>query len=162
MLNPLEKGTNCASFDSNRLILWFICVFRENLQILRTKIAFTKSWRKNKGQTEPRESEQKQKGRRTTVQGEARPCCKARKAARPAALPCCHRALAHGHTHGRACDRASTHGRPCSPRTAVHRRRLVINWFFRLFLGEFLWLGFVTRLTRVSLSHSQTPLGGIN
>jgi len=139
-----------ASFDSNTLILWLICVFKENIWVLRTKIAFTRSWRKNRRQTKHRESKRKQKERCTTVQGEARPCCRARKVARLAARPCCRR----------TCDRASTHGLPCGPAPSCVVRNSQYNVGFLAYLGGFHGLGFQELLIRVSLSLSQTPLGG--
>ena len=62
MLNPHEKGIDL-------LILWLICVFRENLRVLRTEIAFARSRRKNEGQIESQESQWKQKGSHTTMHG---------------------------------------------------------------------------------------------
>ena len=137
-----ERG-KFAFFDSNMLMLWLICVFRENLWVLRTKIAFTRSWRKSRGQTEPlgangagwKKACRAQGSCTTVLQGS-----RTRKSTRG------HRAMQHAvpwRCSGSTvcpCWRA----RPCHyARVAVFRN---LNSVPTIFSREFLWLGFVMRL----------------
>jgi len=134
-----------ASFDSNMLILWLIRAFRENLRVLRRKIALTRNWRKNRGQTEPRESKRKRTEGRTTMHGEARPCYRPRKVARPCLWLCLGAQLL---VLGGTAVCLGTGGRaPLHGRTSLHDRTpdrfLWYNFEFRLLFGGFLWLGFL-------------------
>ena len=90
MLNPHEKGIDLLPLTQ---ICWYcgLSVFSgRTFRVLRIKIAFTRSWRKNKGQTEPRESQRKRKQHTHD------------RAAGPERW--------HDLQHGRATNRASTHG----------------------------------------------------
>ena len=111
------------------LILSSICVFRENLRVLKRKIVFTRDRGKNRGQMEPERAKRKRAGRSRTDfwHGATVPLQHGRAAVAGAT---------HGLTHGRASGRAWWHGRatggarPCHPPAA----RFV---FLRPFLFQF-------------------------
>jgi len=84
------------------------------------KIALRRIQKKNRRQTEPQKSQRKDTRGRTTLAVEPHDCVAVVEAT----------ARAHGHTHGRACDRASMHGRQCGPARscAVGSARFIVGF----------------------------------
>ena len=83
----MRKGYISFIWSKYTYIVAYLC-FQGEPSGFEKKNSFQKELRKNRGQTEPRENKWKQTEGRTTMHKEARPCCRPRKVAWPAAQPC--------------------------------------------------------------------------
>jgi len=137
-----------ASFDVIILILRLICAFRENLRVLMKKIAFRRIQERNRGQMDLRKSPQKRMERGTIVHGRRTTVPQAQKGGTAVLLTVDGARLPVRGTHGRAPLQG------CAP-----HRFFRYNAGFRCVLGGSFGWGFKSCSIRVSLSHSQTPMG---